>query len=583
MNLTALTSDRILSFFAKMTTEIGSTLDWQETLQKLLRMIVPDIADDCGVWWVGQSGVLQYRGSSSLGSTIGSTVAGRSLEIIPQFRDQHGPLEIIKTGNFEFFPLMKNSREEVFDSRYVNSSQIISYMCVPLRSRFEVLGAIVFFRYEGGAPFTQEDLLMARELCDRAAAALDNSRLYDDLKNMQTAYKNAKEVAEEANRAKSMFLANMSHEIRTPLTAIIGFADLINNQLDMDTRIDGELKDWIQRIKNNGSHLLHVVNEILDVSKIESGQVELENQNIGFQEFLQDLNKGLVPQAQKKNNRLKFFLETPIPSVVKTDPTRLKQVLLNMIGNALKFTENGEVRVRVSFISSIQQLVFIIEDSGIGLSAQQVEKLFRPFSQGDLSHTRRFGGTGLGLTLARKLARCLGGDVELLSTSLGVGSSFKISMAAPPQPPFEYFDILQAPSVPSFFRMTELPSAHPAKVLLVEDSPDYQRLLNFFLSKAGAEVELVDNGADALNTALTKSFDLVLMDIQIPVKSGFEVCQQLRARGYQGSIVALTARASESDRENALKAGFTDHLAKPVDRSKLLALIENSVQKEVMQ
>lgn len=192
---------------------------------------------------------------------------------------------------------------------------------------------------------------------------------------------------------------------------------------------DPDLRDWAQRIRNNGSHLLKIVNEVLDVSKVEFGQIELEVQPCFVHDFTKELILTLMPQAHANNNQLDVFLDSEIPAVIHTDPTRLRQILLNVIGNALKFTKSGQVKVKISYLHSINQLCWTIEDSGIGLTPQQVARLFQPFSQGDSSHSRRFGGTGLGLSLSRKLARCLGGDVTLVRTEVGLGSAFQVLIA----------------------------------------------------------------------------------------------------------------------------------------------------------
>lgn len=568
-------SDRILGLLARITSEIGSSLDWQVTLSRLTHIIVPEIADACEVWWLGKDAKLFLGGFRA--------IDGVPEDFNLEYQENKGPLQVLKTGVFEYRPhLDQNSFSELFKS-YGNIEKLVtSYICVPLRSRCEVLGVIVLYKINSPDSFSQEDLIMSRELCDRAGVALDNAKLFEDLKNVQDAFKQAKESAEVANQAKSMFLANMSHEIRTPLTAILGFADLIIGQIDTDSRYDDELKDWVGRIKNNGSHLLNVVNEILDVSKIESGQIELEIQPVSLREFIHDLYQSLLTHARKKKNRLYFEMDTPIPSVIKTDPTRMKQILLNLVGNALKFTNEGVVKVKIGFLEKIDRLYFTVEDSGIGLTPHQVTKLFQPFSQGDSSHSRRFGGTGLGLALSRQLARCMGGDVELLKTNLGEGSSFRVSIKVSgfeAKEVFSELNLTRGGDAGTDKKTEAIPAkAVEVRVLLVEDSPDYQRLVHFFLKKAGAKIDLAMDGEDAYKKIAEKEPDahyhLVLMDIQIPRKNGIEVCSQLRNQGYKGKIVALTARSSSEDREQAMKAGFNDFLIKPVDRLKLLSLID---------
>jgi signal transduction histidine kinase len=298
-------------------------------------------------------------------------------------------------------------------------------MCLPLKGRNEVLGAVLLLKHKGHGCFNAEDLVMSHELCKRASMALENAKLYGDLKNAQTALQAAKKKADLANQIKSSFLANMSHEIRTPLTAILGFADLLVVSPEIGAQ---NLKDWGLRIKNNGLHLLKIVNEILDVAKIESGQIEVHLQKVSILNLMTDLQKNLLHTAEQKGTTARFTLDSPVPLWFETDPVRLKQILMNVIGNALKFTEQGLVEIRVGFDVGPSMLKFTIEDSGIGLSAEHVRRLFQPFSQADSSSTRRFGGTGLGLSVARNLARNLGGDIELLRTQVGQGSTFQVSL-----------------------------------------------------------------------------------------------------------------------------------------------------------
>jgi CheY-like chemotaxis protein len=366
----------------------------------------------------------------------------------------------------------------------------------------------------------------------------------------------------------------MSHEIRTPLTAILGFSDLILNHNENDVE---NLKDWGQRIKANGSHLLKVINEILDVSKIESGRMELSYQTVSVQEAVRELHGLLAPLAQKNNNRLSFTLQSPVPAFLEIDPTRLKQILINVIGNALKFSETGSVDVQVSYVSATSQLCFLVEDTGIGLSPEQASRLFQPFSQGDDSHTRRFGGTGLGLSLSRKLARCMGGDVSLVRSTPGEGSTFQICVGA--KAPAQTA-MLGELSMSTLAR--PVPHEDPAaisleglSVLLAEDSVDNQRLISILLRKSGVTIDIASDGAEAFEMALAKSYDLILMDIQMPKRNGYEVCRELRQRGYNGPITALTAHARPEDEQRAFDSGFNGHLSKPIERSKLLHFVKD--------
>ena len=386
----------------------------------------------------------------------------------------------------------------------------------------------------------------------------------------------AKEAAEAASVAKSQFLANMSHEIRTPLTAILGFAE---NLLD-SAMTDAERRTSVKTILRNGEHLLEIINGILDLSKIEAGKLEIELLRISPVQLAADVVSIMRVRADAKKLPLQLKFEGAIPETILSDPTRLKQILLNLIGNAIKFTDGGRVELAVAVVTNgarRPQMQFKITDTGIGMTAEQCAKLFQSFTQADGSTTRRFGGTGLGLAISRPLARMLGGDVTVSSVP-GLGSMFIVIVDTGPLESVRLLDHpTEALAAEPEFAVTDLSSVRlTARILLAEDSPDNQVLISSFLRKIGAEVEVAENGREAVALALSAGqsaapFDLVLMDMQMPVLDGYGAARQLRAEGFAGPIIALTANAMGGDQQRCLEAGCSDYASKPIDRLRLVS------------
>jgi PAS domain S-box-containing protein len=378
------------------------------------------------------------------------------------------------------------------------------------------------------------------------------------------ALEEAKANAESANRAKSDFLANMSHEIRTPLGAVIGFSELVVSQ-----RLSPEERaDYVSAIKRNGELLSNIISDILDLSKVEAGKLTIDKQVVPLTELLTDLTTFLNLQAQERGLTLTVQSIGTVPEQVKTDALRLRQILNNVVGNAIKFTQRGGVEVTVRLQSDDPDLlVFEVKDTGRGIAADQISKLFKPFSQADASSKRKFGGTGLGLALSKRLAKILGGDLVLKESSVGVGSTFVISVRGAMPVTKQDEQRVAASQTAISAQGNQLDGV---RVLLVEDAPDNRMLISRFLKIAGADVEAVENGVEALKIVAHDSFDVILMDLQMPVMDGYEATAELRRQRYIKPIIALTAHALKEERLRCLASGFDDHLGKPVDRSALI-------------
>ncbi len=382
-----------------------------------------------------------------------------------------------------------------------------------------------------------------------------------------------------ASRAKSEFLANMSHEIRTPLTAILGYTDLLLE----DTGNSGgkeRLKENVATIKRAGEHLLTIVNDILDLSKIEAGKFRIEQVECNLPVLLLEVAALMNSRAVAKGLTLKLRLVSKIPQQVCTDPTRLRQILLNLVGNAVKFTDHGGVEISVAVVDqqANKMLQIDILDTGMGMTPVQAADLFKPFSQGDGSVTRRFGGTGLGLIICRRLAGLMGGLINLEQSALGEGSLFRLTVPITVPPGAAWTEILER-SKP-IERIAATPTTVRGRVLLAEDGKENQLLVAYYLRKAGIELDIADNGRIALEmlekaTACDingrNGYDLLVTDMQMPEIDGYTLAQTLRERGSSIPIIALTANAMAEDRDKCLAAGCDDYTTKPVNKAQLLS------------
>ncbi len=445
------------------------------------------------------------------------------------------------------------------DNPQVTALGIRSYAGAPIRtSKGQNIGA---FCVKDRRPrtFSERDIKSLEDLAASVAYMIEMRAL--------------REEAERAKAIKSEFLANMSHEIRTPMTAILGFCEMLH---DPETSEDDRL-NFAETIRTNGLHLLGLINDILDFSKVEAGMLVVEKAPTSPARMLNDVINLFQPQARKRNNQLIGKCSPRVPDLVTTDPIRLKQAIVNLVGNACKFTEDGSIGIELEFDRKEHCLRVTVTDTGIGMTDEQLGKLFKPFTQADSSTTRRFGGTGLGLSISKRIAQLLGGDIVVTSTS-GKGSSFTLTANAPMA---EANDTAHHPNPLPQARSSDMintPSLKGIRVLLVEDGEDNRRLIQYILSKAEADLQIAEDGKQGVAAATSaekqgRPFDVVLMDMQMPVMDGFTAVKKLRDGGYEHPVIALSAHGMKEQINRCLEAGCDSYLAKPVDRNNLISEI----------
>ncbi|MBX2879478.1 MAG: Hpt domain-containing protein [Granulosicoccus sp.] len=402
------------------------------------------------------------------------------------------------------------------------------------------------------------------------------------LEEQEVLLRRSMKIAEQASEAKSAFLSNMSHEIRTPMTAILGFTEVMKRRPD---QTDKERTKYLNTISRSGQHLLELINDVLDLSKVESGAMEVELLPCNCVQIAGEVVRVLKAKAEEKAIDLSVKIENALPGKILADPSRLRQVITNLVGNAIKFTDTGSVSVVLSYTqgeSENQNFLSIdVIDSGIGMTPDQLGKIFEAFSQADASISRRFGGTGLGLSISRELTEAMNGELSV-SSEEGVGSTFHISLPVRDIQielidPIQLYESLENEEIEQHTNW----QIKPSRLLVVDDGLENRQLLSIILSDLNQDVELAENGRQGVDALVGQDadnkFDVVFMDIQMPVMDGYEAVGEMRRRGFTIPIVALTANAMKGFEKKVIDAGFSHYMTKPIDIDKLSSLLADLV------
>lgn len=459
-----------------------------------------------------------------------------------------------------------------------------TFLFLPIRRRQTPAGVLWLISVRQAVALPEREIEFVEALCDVIGTAIGNAELYatvetqrreieaalSELRQAQEQLASAKAAAEASAAAKSLFVANTSHEIRTPLTAIIGFAEMLLEQADPESSTDLAAST----ILRNGRHLLGLINDILDLSKIEAGQLEFEQTPYSPAELLQDVAAAMKLLAQDKGLYFRVKAGSPLPEQVVGDPTRVRQALFNLCNNAIKFTHSGGVDVEVRCVLAAERLYLQVRDSGIGIRVEDQATLFQPFTQVEEAVSRRYGGTGLGLAITRQLVEGMGGAISV-SSQLGRGTEFEVTL---PTGPLQSVPLRQSP-MDTDYHAADTRAAQGnirlgGRVLVADDSADNRELVRHYLDQLGVQATLVESGRQAVAAALESPFDLLIFDIQMPEMGGLEALANLQACGFDKPIIALTANVMAADTQRYQQAGFAACLGKPIERQVFVATLQ---------